>query len=73
MPPEPSADPACEAYMAAAAWTSGSCAAFSLMVQCNSLKNSGFSFRLSGVGGLVVEDPMARDGVGGLSERNERR
>jgi hypothetical protein len=73
MPPEPSAEPACEAYMAAAALTSGSCAAYSLMVQCKALKNSGFSFRESGVGGLVVEVPIAREGVGGVFERKEYR
>jgi hypothetical protein len=73
MPPEPSAEPACEAYMAAAALTSGSCAACSFIVQCNALKNSGFSFRESGVGGLVADVPIARDGVGGVFERKEYR
>jgi hypothetical protein len=73
MPPDPSAEPACEAYMAAAALTSGSCAAYSLIVQCRALKNSGFSFRESGVGGLIVEVPIAREIVGGVFERKEYR
>jgi len=72
MPPEPSAEPACEAYMAAAALTSGSCAACSLITQWRILKNSGFSFRDSGVGGLEVDVPIARDGVGGVFGRKER-
>ena len=72
MPPEPSAEPACEAYMAAAAFTSGSCAACSLMTQWRILKNSGFSFRESGVGGFAVDVPIARDGVGGVFGRKER-
>lgn len=36
-------------------------------------KKSGFSFRVSGVGGLVVEVPIAREGVGGVVGRRERR
>jgi hypothetical protein len=72
MPPEPSAEPACEAYMAAAALTSGSCAACSFIIQWRILKNSGFSFKDSGVGGFEVDVPIARDGVGGVFGRNDR-
>jgi hypothetical protein len=59
--------------MAAAATTSGSCAACSFITQCKILKNSGFSFKESGVGGLVVEVPIVREGVGGVFERKEYR
>ena len=58
--------------MAAAAFTSGSCAAFSLITQWRILKNSGFSLRDSGVGGFVVDVPIARDCVGGVFGRKER-
>jgi hypothetical protein len=37
------------------------------------LKNSGFSFKELGVGGLVVEVPIVREGVGGVFERKEYR
>jgi hypothetical protein len=73
MPPEPSMEPAWEAYMAAAAWTSGSCVACSLITQWRILKNSGFSLRVSGVGGLVVEVPIASEGMGGIFERKDNR
>lgn len=59
--------------MAAAAWTSGSCAACSLIVQWRSLKNSGFSVRVSGVGGFVVDVPIASELFGGVVGRNESR
>jgi len=42
------------------------------MTQWRILKNSGFSFRESGVGGFVVDVPIARDGVGGVFGRKER-
>lgn len=59
--------------MAAAPWTSGSCAACSLITQWRILKNSGFSLRLSGVGTSVVEVPIASDGMGGDFDRNDNR
>lgn len=37
------------------------------------MKKSGFSLNDSGVGGLAVEVPIARDGVGGVVGRKERR
>ena len=73
MPPEPSMEPALEAYMAAAACISGSWAACSFMTLCRILKNSGFSLRVSGVGGEVVEVPIARKGMGGDFERKDSR
>ena len=42
------------------------------MTQWRILKNSGFSFRDSGVGGFVVDVPIAREGVGGVFGRKER-
>jgi hypothetical protein len=42
------------------------------MTQWRILKNSGFSFRDSGVGGSVVDVPIARDCVGGVFGRKER-
>jgi len=42
------------------------------MIQWRILKNSGFSFRDSGVGGFVVDVPIASEGVGGVFGRKER-
>jgi len=43
-----------------------------LIVQCTNLRNSGFSVKVSGVGGFEVEVPRAKDGVGGSFGRSER-
>lgn len=36
-------------------------------------RKSWFSVRESGVGGIAVVDPMAREGIAGVEERKERR
>jgi len=43
------------------------------MTQCRILKNSGFSLRVSGVGGEVVEVPIARCGIGGDLDKKDNR
>lgn len=39
---------------------------------CTRSKKFGFSVKLSGVGGLVGEDPMAREGVTGVVDSRDR-
>lgn len=43
-----------------------------MIVQCTNLRKSGFSVKVSGVGGFEVEVPSAREGVGGSFGRRER-
>lgn len=69
---EPRETPPEEANAPAWAWTSGSEWACSAITAWRIFENLGFSWRESGVGGIVELLPRAISGVGGSVGRSER-